>query len=210
MLSTATFDTSVFINCPFDKEFEPVLQAILFCVLRLSFHPRLATESNNSADTRLSKIIALIEQSQFSIHDLSRCQARRKGEHFRLNMPLELGIDYGCRRYRSAEHRKKKFLVLEEQQYRYQAAISDLSGCDIKSHGGNYERAMREVRNWLVSEAGAEKLAASRIHGDYQDFQAWYYEERLADGYSEDDIKNYPTSELLDAMKRWLRSKTTP
>lgn len=203
-MAVPVFSNSVFINCPFDKDYEPILQAILFCILRLGFNPRIATERNDGADNRLSKIIELIEACQFSIHDLSRCQAKRKGEIYRLNMPLELGIDYGCRRYMSAGHRSKRFLVLEEQPYRYQASISDLSGSDIKTHGGKFDKAAREVRNWLVSEAGAPKLAASKILGDYVDFQAAYYEQRLIDGYSEEDIQNYPTSELLDAMKAWL------
>ncbi len=123
-------------------------------------------------------------------------------------MPLELGIDYGCRLYKSEMHKTKRFLVLEEQPYRYQAAISDLAGCDIKAHGGKFDRAVREVRNWLVSEANAPRLAASAILGKYVDFQESYYETRLADGYSEEDIQNYPTSELLDAMKGWLADKS--
>ena len=89
-----TFERSVFINCPFDKDFAPLLQAILFCVVVMGFEPRLASERNDSGETRLDKIRSIIEGSKYSIHDLSRCQAKRKGEMFRLNMPFELGIDW--------------------------------------------------------------------------------------------------------------------
>ena len=138
----ASFDNSVFINCPFDKDYEPVLQAMLFCAVYLGFCPRIATESSDSAENRLSKIRRLIENSKYSIHDLSRCQATRKGEHFRLNMPFELGVDYGCRQYYGHGRDAKKLLILEEERYRYQAAISDLAGCDIQAHGGDFQEAI--------------------------------------------------------------------
>lgn len=109
------FEKSVFINCPFDKDYEPILQAILFCVIFLGFEPRIATENSDSGSIRLEKIRDLIENSKFSIHDLSRCQAKKKGEHFRLNMPFELGVDYGCRQYLGNGRNEKKLLILEEK-----------------------------------------------------------------------------------------------
>jgi len=199
------FEKSVFINCPFDKDYEPILQAILFCLIYLGFRPRIATEANDSADVRLVKIRTLIEESKYSIHDLSRCQAKKKGEHFRLNMPFELGIDYGCRQYFGDGRESKRLLILEERSYRYQAALSDLAGCDIKTHSGNFEKAVRSVRNWLVSEARIAADGATRILGAYVDFQEWYYERQLAAGFSEEDIQDYPTSELLSAMDDWGR-----
>jgi hypothetical protein len=112
-LSDAFFKTSVLINCPFDKDYEPILQAMLFCIIYLGFHPRLATERSDSAESRLDKILELIESSKYSIHDLSRCQATKDGQISRLNMPFELGIDYGCRRYFGNGREQKKILILE-------------------------------------------------------------------------------------------------
>jgi len=194
---------NVFINCPFDTEYEPVLQAILFTVLRLGFNPRLASESLDSAETRLTKICELIAVSKYSIHDLSRCIAKEKGEHFRLNMPFELGIDYGYRQYVGGTGEQKRFLILEEERYRYQAALSDISGCDIRYHKADPQKAVRAVRGWLVAEADAEDLGPSHIWGEYQDYQEWYYEMKLAAGHSEEDIQEYPTPEVLAAMKQW-------
>lgn len=203
-MAGGSFGTSVFINCPFDKDYEPILQAILFCVVYLGFEPRIATESNDSGSVRLNKICEIIENSKYSIHDLSRCQAKKKGEHFRLNMPFELGVDYGCRRYFGQEREGKRLLILEEKMYRYQAAISDLSGCDIQAHAGDFQNAVRKVRNWLVSEAQINAVGAARILGAYADFQEWYYESQLVAGFSEEDIQDYPTSELLVAMNSWV------
>ena len=98
-LAKSEFSRNVFLNCPLDKEYEPVLQAVLFCLVRLGLKPRIATERSDAGEARISKIIELIKSSRYSIHDLSRCQARRAGERYRLNMPFELGMDFGCRHY---------------------------------------------------------------------------------------------------------------
>ncbi|WP_299438203.1 hypothetical protein [uncultured Rhodospira sp.] len=199
-----SFDHCVFINAPFDDAYAPLLRAILFCVTYLGYVPRLATERSDSGEMRLAKILGLIETSRFSIHDLSRCQAASVGEHYRLNMPFELGLDYGCRLYCGNGRGMKRFLILEEQKYRYQAAISDLAGCDIQAHQGQYGVAVRKVRNWLVSEAGTTAPGAERILGAYEDFQEWHWKQQMALGFSEDDIRDAPVRELLEAMCQWM------
>ncbi len=204
-MAPPTFDRSVFINCPFDEDYAPILQAILFCIVYLGLQPRLATERIDSGDVRIAKIQDLIENSKYSIHDLSRCQATAAGEHYRLNMPFELGIDYACRRYFGHGRDAKRILVLEEKPYRYQAALSDLAGCDISPHGGDFQKAIRAVRNWLVSEAHVPGVGAQKIINAYTtEFQEWYYERQRANGFSEEDILDYPTSELLAAMQEWV------
>lgn len=198
------FERSVFINCPFDEDYAPILQAVLFTIIDLGLIPRIARERMDSAENRLAKIRELIEASRYSIHDLSRCQAAKEGEHFRLNMPFELGIDYGCRTYFGQGRDTKKILIMEEKPFRYQVAISDLSGCDIEVNGAKFDKAMRKVRNWLVNEAGAPRTAPAVLLARYVKFQEWHYEKQLDEGFSEDDIKDYPTRELMDAMAQWV------
>jgi hypothetical protein len=188
------------------KDYAPILQAIMFCIVVHGFRPRLALESSDGAENRLDKIRGLIEQSKYSIHDLSRCQAKKKGEMFRLNMPFELGIDFGCRQYFGNGREAKKFLILEETRYRFQAALSDISGCDIEAHSGQYDKAMTKVRNWLRQEAGISADGPAKIQGDYVTFQEWNYERKLFRGFSEDDIREYPTFELLEDMQSWVRA----
>lgn len=197
------FDRCVFLNCPFDDDYVPILQSILFCIVYLGLVPRIATERSDSAENRLSKIVELISSSRYSIHDVSRSQAQRVGEFYRLNMPFELGIDYGCREFGRGKG-VKKILVLEEHRRHYLGALSDLAGCDVEVHDGKYDDAIRKVRNWLVNETGAKRVGASRIVGAYATFQEWYWEQQRAAGSSEDDIKKYPTSELLSSMKEWV------
>lgn len=199
----SNFDRNVFVNCPFDAEYAHILQAILFCVVRFGLKPRIATERSDAGEPRVQKILELIESSRYSIHDLSRCKASEVGEHYRLNMPFELGIDFGCRNYGREQLSRKVILILEEEHYRYQAAISDLAGSDIEAHGGEYETAVRKVRNWITGLVDLEPIGAKRILAEYEDFQIWHYERQLEAGFSEDDIKDYPTAELLKAMVKW-------
>ena len=145
----------------------------------------------------------LIGSSRYSIHDLSRCQAREVGEHYRLNMPFELGVDFGCRRYGGDPFSAKATLILEEQPYRYQATISDLAGSDIEVHHGDYRTAVRKVRNWISGMGSFERVGDGSILAEYEDFQKWHYERQLEAGFSEQGIQDYPTMELLDAMVEW-------
>ena len=198
------FGSNVFVNCPFDAEYAPILEAMLFCLIRFGLNPRIATERGDSGETRIDKILDLVQSSRFSIHDLSRCQARTVGEHYRLNMPFELGIDFGCRRFGPHPLSGKVFLVLEENNHRYQAAISDLAGFDIQAHGGKFDLAVRKLRNWIVDQQGFERVEAAQVVSEYGDFQEWYWERRLSEGASEDDIRDTSTAELMRAMREWF------
>ena len=118
-------------------------------------------------------------------------------------MPFELGVDFGCRNYGGEPLSRKVILILEEEPYRYQAAISDLAGNDIQAHGGMYKTAVRKVRNWLAGIGGFERVGVARILAEYEDFQKWYYERQLEAGFSEEDIQDYSTGEVLQAMFEW-------
>lgn len=166
-------------------------------------NPRLASERLDSGEVRLDKIVELIRASRLSIHDLSRVRATRAGELARLNMPFELGIDYGFAQADPAKFAQKRLLVIAEEPYKYQAALSDIAGWDIRSHGADYERAIREVRSWLGS-CELTSTSSSRILGDYIGFQEWDYERLLASGWKESDIQERPTPELLRAMREWI------
>lgn len=182
------FDRSAFVNCPFDEDYDQILQAVLFCLVRFGLKPRIASERSDAGEPRVGKILELIRSSRYSVHDLSRCQARERGEYYRLNMPFELGLDFGCRHYGGGRLATKVILVLEEHRYRYQAAISDLAGSDVEAHHGDYELAVRRVRNWLAGMPGLERIGAARVLADYEDFQEWYYRRQRELGSSEEDI----------------------
>lgn len=198
------FERSVFLNCPFDAEYSPILQAVAFCVTDLGFIPRLAPENADNAANRLERIVELIGGSKYGIHDLSRSKGGGPGEFARLNMPFELGIDHASSRFGESELREKAILVLEETRYDYQKALSDISGWDIEAHGGDHEKAVRIVRRWLIQQAAAEPIGAAKILFDYADFQEWYWEREIDLGASEEDIREYPTIDFVRAMQEWV------
>lgn len=198
------FETDVFVNCPFDDAYLPLLRPVLFTLIDLRFSPRIALESLDSGRPRIDKIIALIENSKYAIHDLSRIQAMQVGEYYRLNMPFELGLDVGCRLFKVGRWSEKKCLVLEAERYRYQAAISDLSNSDIAAHNNEPIKALSEVRNWLNTEAGLHAAGPAAMWNRFTDFMAQNYDVLKSRGYSGADIERLPVAELIDDMRRWI------
>lgn len=198
------FERNVFINCPFDAEYLPLLRPLLFTVIYLGLKPRIALESSDPGQARLDKIIQLIRESGFGIHDLSRIEASRAGELFRLNMPFELGIDFGCKLFGRGRHKDKKTLVLEAQPYRYRQALSDLSGADIEVHENQPYRIFRIVRGWLKNVCGIDAAGAARIEADFSNFMAENYNHLKEKGFSDADVKSLPVAELIECMEAWV------
>ena len=199
------FDQNVFVNCPFDEEFLPLLRPLLFTIRFLGFRPRIALEALDSGAPRIQKIIGLIAESRYAIHDLSRLESKRAGEYYRLNMPFELGIDVGCRLFGNAAWRRKRCLVLEVEPYRYQAAVSDLAGSDIAVHGGNPQQVVAEVRNWLNSQGSLRAPGPTSIWGAFLDFTAENYDSLKQRGFSDRDIERLPVDELMQCIDGWVR-----
>jgi len=199
------FETNVFINCPFDDAYLPLLRPILSAVIDLGFTPRIALESLDSGAPRLARIIELIEQSRFSIHDISRLRATSKGEYFRLNMPFEIGLDIGRRLFGQPPANSKQCLILEAEPYRYRAAISDISSCDIATHGGEPARAMTAVRDWLNTQARLRAAGPAKLWGRFGEFTAFNYDRLIGRGYSSEDIARLPVAELIDDIDYWAQ-----
>ena len=168
---TLTYDNSVFINCPFDEDYKPIFHAIVFAVQDLGFAARSAKERDDSGENRLAKILDLIECSKYGIHDLSRVELS-SNELPRFNMPLELGLFLGCKRYGSKKHKGKITLVLDKEPYRYHESTSDLSGCDIKNHSNSPEEVIHAVSSWLrASPQRTRKHGATEIVERYNKFK---------------------------------------
>ncbi len=94
--------------------------------------------------------------------------------------------------------------MLEEEQYRYQVALSDLAGSDIEAHGGNYVTETRTVRNWITTLGGFELIGASSVSAEYEDFRGWHFDNQRAAGFSLEDTADSPTAELTDVMTKWV------
>lgn len=165
------FDRNVFINCPFDAAYMPMFEAIVFAVKFVGFEPRCARERLDSSQIRLHKIVELIRVSRYSIHDLSRTELDEATSLPRFNMPLELGIDLGCKAF-SRGHAGKSFLIFDAEQYRFQKYLSDISGQDIHRHDNNPKTAISRVRDWLRSESDVSSMpGGAAIHERYVEFR---------------------------------------
>lgn len=176
--TSVDFSKNVFVNCPFDPRYVVLLRPLLFTLVYLGYVPRIASESLDSGRPRIDKIVQLINESKFSIHDLSRLQSSEKDEFYRLNMPFELGIDFGCRLFAEGEASSKRFLILEKERFRYQRALSDLSGSDISNHNDKPEDIVRAVRNWFHGMSPHKPPSGTVIWENFNEFMADFYQAR--------------------------------
>lgn len=147
------YQEQVFINCPFDRDFQPLFDAIVFAVHDCGFVARCALEADDGSQVRIDKIFRIIDQCRLGIHDISRTEPDPTHGLPRFNMPLELGMFLGAKRYGSKRQKSKLCLILDREQYRYQKYCSDIAGQDIRAHGGDSHAVIEVVRNWLRNAA---------------------------------------------------------
>jgi hypothetical protein len=152
------FRHNIFINCPFDTGYLRLFRAIIFTVHDMGFRARCALEVSNAGKVRIDKIQNIIAESKYSIHDISRTQLDRVHRLPRFNMPLELGLDLGCKRFGEAHEQEKVILIMDIEQHRYQRFISDIAGQDVYAHGGNQRGVVNEVREWLRPELDPKRV----------------------------------------------------
>lgn len=153
----AGYERHVFINVPFDRPYRKLLDALVFAVHACGLTARCALEADDSAEVRLDKIYRIISECRFGIHDLSRTTLDSANRLPRFNMPLELGVFLGARRFGKGDQRRKCCLILDRERYRFQKFCSDISGQDIRAHGKDAGTAMRVVRDWLQPNLGPSR-----------------------------------------------------
>lgn len=200
-----SFEKNIFINCPFDDDFRQLLVPLVFTIKYFDYIPKLALEKANSGESRIDKIVSLIERSKFGIHDLSRIVSTSKDEHYRMNMPFELGVDYGCQKFKGGRWADKKILILEKERYRYQKALSDLSGSDIKNHDNDPIKIITAVRDWLVTEELSAGASGRKIWYKFIDFQTYLYE-RVIEEDGHESVDEVPIPEVIFHMSNWFKN----
>jgi hypothetical protein len=143
------YKNSVFLNVPFDRKYNRLLEAAVFAIYDCGFVARCAREDEDSSDVRVEKIYELISESKYGIHDISRVTLDSKNRLPRFNMPLELGLWLGAKRFGNKNHRLKRALVLDKIDYRFQVFCSDIAGQDIRDHQNDTCKIIHRIRNWL-------------------------------------------------------------
>lgn len=152
------YEHCVFVNCPFDDEYRPLFEAIVFALHDCGFAARSALAVTDASQVRIEKIAAMIAGSKFGLHDISRTELDATTGLPRFNMPLELGLFLGAKRFGTGKQRQKNCLIMDVERYRYQKFISDIAGQDIVMHGGDTARAIRVVRDWLSDADSSMKI----------------------------------------------------
>ncbi len=169
--SRSAYNNRVFINCPFDDEYLPVLRAIIFAVHACGCHARCALEVQDAGEVRMMKIFRLIESCRFGLRDISRTTLDPVNNLPRFNMPLELGVFLGAARFGSVSQRRKRTLILDTERYRFQKFVSDIAGQDIKAHHDDPMVVIGVVRDWLNSvHAGVPLPGGRALAKQYQRF----------------------------------------
>ena len=139
---------AVFLNLPYDKEFEPLFLAYIAGVSCLRLIP-CVTLGIPGGDRRLDRIFDLVRRSRYSIHDLSRVEMdTHRPPTPRFNMPFELGLAVAWTKINRARHR---WFVFETQPRRVMKSLSDLNGTDVQIHRGTPGGVMRELCSAFVS-----------------------------------------------------------
>ncbi len=131
---------SVFLNIPYDRGFEDLYLAYIVGLTQLGLRVNATIGVPNQG--RLETIIGLIEESDFSIHDLSRIELSKGIPRF--NMPVELGMALYRSHISKGRHRA---CVFESKPYRTQRSTSDINGIDPQIHNGTAKGVMAGLRN---------------------------------------------------------------
>jgi hypothetical protein len=201
LVAGKTSINDVFINCPFDPEYRDFFEGLIFTIFACGFRPRSAKELDDSGELRLNKLYSLIRQCRYGIHDISRTDLDATNQLPRFNMPLELGIFLGAKRFGDKAQKEKMALILDIEQYRYQRFISDLAGADIRSHNNDVFHAVRATRDWLANVSRRDLPSGAKIERLLRDFRAQLplIVERL-----EFEVANIPYVDYEKIVVGWL------
>jgi hypothetical protein len=142
------FRDDVFLNVPFDEDYEPLFVALIVGLVAFRRRPRCVLEIPSAGRGRIARIFTLLRSCGASVHDLSRVTlSGPPGQRApRFNMPFELGL--ACALDQIDDH---PFVVLEEVPYRVQRSLSDLGGIDAYVHRGSADGVLAALSDWLGS-----------------------------------------------------------
>lgn len=144
------------------------MQKYFVCLFDCGFIPRCALENEDSGEVRIEKIFKIISQCKFGIHDISRTGLCEKTKLPRFNMPLELGIFLGAKKYGKE---RKNCLITDSEKYRYQSFISDLAGNDIKAHNNKPENLIILISTWLRNATKGRLISGgAEVNRRYKNF----------------------------------------
>lgn len=196
------YNINVFINCPFDNEYKPLFDAIIFAVQIAGFIPRSAREASNAADIRIDKILRIISECKYGIHDLSRTELGANGLP-RFNMPFELGLDIACKKFGNKRQKQKRLLIMDKDPHRYVQFISDIRGQDIDEHNESIKQVILKVRNWLSTESKRNNIPGGEYI--YQRYSVFLEQLPILCEPTHLTVEELTFNDLINLIGLWLQ-----
>jgi len=197
----ATSTDDVFVNCPFDDDYASIFHALIFAIRGCGSRPRCARELDDGGQPRIEKLYDIIQDCRYAIHDISRTELDKVNQLPRFNMPLELGIFMGAKRYGRPRKPERRLLIFDTEKYRYQKFISDIAGMDIHAHAGKAENAIVTTRTWLANVSRRQLLGDKRLVALYERFLIDLPTLAAALGF---DPASIPYSDFDRMLEGWL------
>ncbi len=165
----------VFINCPFDKAYEPLFDALLFVAVAYNFVPTTAMSSGDEGTPRIERLRSQLREVPYSLHDLSRCTGEGEFNTARMNMPFELGMAMMRQHLGSSfegvpSHQWAALVPGDRLANRF---ISDLAGFDLLEYGGDADikGLVAGAASFLATKSEVP-LTPRQILAGYDDFRA--------------------------------------
>jgi hypothetical protein len=203
MESEGKYHENVFINCPFDNKYEPIFKAIVFSIQINGFYPKCAKEEI-SDKYRLDRILKLISECKYGIHDISRVEPDRE-KLPRFNMPFELGIFIGSRAFGNRSHQSKKYLVFDSKKFRCDKFFSDIKGIDPQTHNNDPYEALKITNLWLTQFRLPKKRRSytgdETLIKNYKDFEKQLPKICKEKGVNKEKLE---FNGLCQAIGRWI------
>ena len=178
-----------------------MLRALLFVARFYGLEIKIASSETDSKSSRLERIIELMKSSKYSIHDLSKLRSEKKKEYYRMNMPFELGLDYGI------GGKEKVFLVFEDEAYKLKIALSDINGWDVRPHNNKPEQLIMEFRRWIVANKDFPEDMTEHSSSDiwyiYNDFYGQFSDFMMSHHMKEEEVSVH---EYISRVNSFLAS----
>jgi hypothetical protein len=149
MVDNSTSDSrSVFLNVPYDSQYELLFATLVATLVSLGQTPRCVLEVRERGQGRLARIYDLLGSCSVSIHDLSRA-----GTPARFNMPFELGLACSLALAGAAHD----VVVLDSEPYRLDRTIRDYKGRDPLIHHNRVNDLVDCIADVFQVAASAER-----------------------------------------------------
>lgn len=137
-------NSSVFLNVPYDRQFNDQYLAYIAGLTALGLTPKLAVEQAEGR-WRVDKILSAVRECRFSVHDLSTFSSKKTAAAIpKLNVAFELGITVTLSQLEPNLH---DWFVFAPSRARLKHSLSDIDGADPLIHRGTLTSIFRQLLN---------------------------------------------------------------